>query len=200
MIFFVLHISYPLTLGQEWTKLVGDLFSLTSRTIWGCCIAWIILACHYGYGGNYRPWSIDEKFIHFFSRLDKYTSWSQVFRSFRQDFLLRLSHSHDFHLSVHGYSERTSARQHVQLCKSSLKLPLSNRLLIVLFCQIYALIPHWFLAQVFGFVCHMLFELPFLNIIKRISRSRGGLKLNADQSNGVKREDYNDREQKIDLL
>lgn len=42
---------WPANLGHIPNDSQAAAYSSLARTLWGVCIGWLVIACHYGYGG-----------------------------------------------------------------------------------------------------------------------------------------------------
>lgn len=51
IIFGVLHVPYPLTLGKTWPRELNTLFDCTNRILWSLSLSWIIYSSASGHGG-----------------------------------------------------------------------------------------------------------------------------------------------------
>ena len=52
--------------GSRWTEAEWVMFDTFSRTAWGIGIAWIIVACQYGYAGMHHTQILHHELLNFY--------------------------------------------------------------------------------------------------------------------------------------
>ena len=57
--------------GRPWTKAENVIYGMFSKAGWGVALAWVVYACHYGFGGMFSVRRVSELrvVIHEFHRV-----------------------------------------------------------------------------------------------------------------------------------
>ncbi|KAK3102399.1 hypothetical protein FSP39_011136 [Pinctada imbricata] len=134
--------------GEPWSRDFRAAYESLGRPLWAACVAWVVFACHHGYGGknNKMLSSLIEQYKMMMSGIvDSLLSWKGLVPLSRLSYAAYLVHP--ILMMVHVYSKR-------------------NLVYLNDYEIIYLFLGHTVLTFMTAFVVSLLFEAPFMALEK----------------------------------